>query len=216
MANPFRESQRRHRELTAAYERAELDADQFATELSRLAFEDDQQFWWQIQGDGSWLRFDGESWAPASPPRLPPPPPPASALIPPPRAPKSRQSPARRGPELDSTAPSPSQPERASQRKSRSKLAPASQPEPPSPVGAPDQLAPVSQLELPLPLSPGSPPAANPESSGQPAPDLLPEGEPDDSVWLHSGVPAELLGNAPVAGEFLLHNNFTDQSARRG
>lgn len=85
MANQFVEVERKHRTLSESYHQGRLDAEQFAQALAVLEFQDDQEQWWQIQGNGKWLRYNGEVWEEASPPRPAPPPPPRAALIPPPR-----------------------------------------------------------------------------------------------------------------------------------
>ena len=85
MANPFVEIERKYREVAQSYQQGELDPEQFAEALEALRIQDDQEQWWQIQGNGKWLRFSGSEWEEASPPRPGPPPPPRAALVPPPR-----------------------------------------------------------------------------------------------------------------------------------
>ncbi len=85
MASPFVEVERKYRSLFSSYQNGDFDADAFAQALEALAFQDDQEQWWQIQGDGNWLRYDGERWEAAVPPRPTPPPPPRAVLLPPPR-----------------------------------------------------------------------------------------------------------------------------------
>lgn len=85
MANPFVEIERKYREVAQSYQQGELEPEQFAEALEALRIQDDQEQWWQIQGNGKWLRFSGSEWEEASPPRPGPPPPPRAALVPPPR-----------------------------------------------------------------------------------------------------------------------------------
>lgn len=87
MVNKFAEVEHKYRELLKSYQQGSLEAEQFAQALAALAMQDDQQKWWQIQGNGQWLRYNGEEWKEASPPlpQTQPPPPPRSALMPPPR-----------------------------------------------------------------------------------------------------------------------------------
>lgn len=89
MTSPFSQAERRYRELHQAYEQGQLDSEQFAQELSSLQIQDEKEQWWQIQGNGQWLRFNAQSdaWEPASPPKAAPPPPPRVLLAPPPRQP---------------------------------------------------------------------------------------------------------------------------------
>lgn len=85
MGNKFTEAERTYRTLSQSYDEGTLDAEQFAQALAALEIQDDQEQWWQIQGNGKWLRYNGEVWEEATPPRPGPPPPPRAALIPPPR-----------------------------------------------------------------------------------------------------------------------------------
>lgn len=84
-SDPFADARRHHQSLLQDYQSGRLGESAFAEALEELKFEDDQQRWWQIQGDGNWLCFDQGQWRPAQPPRRSPPPPPRAALIPPPR-----------------------------------------------------------------------------------------------------------------------------------
>jgi hypothetical protein len=81
----FQQVEARYQELLKQYEAGDLAEETFRTALLELQFEDEEQHWWQIAGDGRWLRFDGENWNEAHPPRPLPPPPPAAVLAPPPR-----------------------------------------------------------------------------------------------------------------------------------
>ena len=85
MGNKFAEVEREYRTLSQSYDEGALDAEQFAQALAALEIQDDQEQWWQIQANGKWLRYNGEVWEEATPPRPGPPPPPRAALIPPPR-----------------------------------------------------------------------------------------------------------------------------------
>jgi hypothetical protein len=85
MGNRFVEVEKKHQILARSYDEGELDADQFAQALAELGIQDEQEQWWQIQANGKWLRYNGEEWEEASPPRPLPPPPPREALLPPPR-----------------------------------------------------------------------------------------------------------------------------------
>ncbi len=82
MGSKFAKVERKYRELLHSYHQGSVDEDQFVWALGQLRVEDPQQHWWQIQGNGSWLRFDGREWLEATPP-APPPSPPRAALLPP-------------------------------------------------------------------------------------------------------------------------------------
>ncbi|MBT9583743.1 zinc ribbon domain-containing protein [bacterium] len=102
MGNKFTEVERTYRALSQSYDEGALDAEQFAQALAALEIQDEQEQWWQIQANGKWLRYNGEEWEEATPPRPGPPPPPRAALIPPPR--RARLAPT---PPPESSAPPP-------------------------------------------------------------------------------------------------------------
>lgn len=96
MPNPFAQVEQKYHDLYQAYQQGDLDGERFAQELSSLQIQDDEDRWWQIQGNGGWLRFNQatDSWEEAVPPRPLPPPPPRSALAPPPRPAPAEPDPA--------------------------------------------------------------------------------------------------------------------------
>jgi hypothetical protein len=61
----------RYQQLRARYDAGQLDAQQLASEVSKLQARDQSGTWWTINPwNGSFLRYDGSRWVPGSPPQL--------------------------------------------------------------------------------------------------------------------------------------------------
>jgi len=85
--------QQRYQQLRAMREAGRLSPQQFIAELQNLRWQDGNQFWWTINPDGVFLRFDGQQWVPAQPAQpapMPAYPPPAVSFRPVQASPKAQ------------------------------------------------------------------------------------------------------------------------------
>jgi hypothetical protein len=103
----FREAQAQWQRLSQDRNRGKLSPAQFETAIAQLRVQDSQGIWWQMESRGTWLRWTGNAWLPATPQELVSPPavpiqkPPIAAQPPavpiqqarPPAAPLSRPQP---------------------------------------------------------------------------------------------------------------------------
>jgi hypothetical protein len=71
----FNQFQQRYQQLRAMRETGRLSPQQFIAELQNLRWQDGSQFWWTINPEGVFLRYDGQQWVPAQPPQPAPMPP---------------------------------------------------------------------------------------------------------------------------------------------
>ena len=70
--DPFEDLKKRYKQLRSQYDRGEITPDQFLAEVQQLRTQDSTGAWWAINSqDGSFLRYDGSSWVPAKPPKIP-------------------------------------------------------------------------------------------------------------------------------------------------
>lgn len=81
----FIQFQQRYRQLRAMREAGQLNPQQFMAGLQELRWQDDSQYWWTINPEGVFLRFDGQQWVPAQPSQ-PAPMPPDPVPVAPPRS----------------------------------------------------------------------------------------------------------------------------------
>jgi hypothetical protein len=81
----FNRFQQRYQQLQAMREAGQLSPQQHIAELQNLRWQDDNRFWWTINPQGVFLRYNGQQWLPAQPPQPAPMPPysvPVAALRP--------------------------------------------------------------------------------------------------------------------------------------
>jgi hypothetical protein len=71
----FNQFHQKYQQLRAKQETGQLSPQQFITEVQKLRWQDGSQFWWTINPEGVFLRFDGQQWMPAQPPQPAPMPP---------------------------------------------------------------------------------------------------------------------------------------------
>lgn len=68
----FEEARGKYAQLLAAWQAGRLSPEQFSAQISALRVQDASGAWWQIDGSGQWLRWDGATWKPDAPPAAPP------------------------------------------------------------------------------------------------------------------------------------------------
>jgi hypothetical protein len=65
----FNQFQQRYQQMRAMREAGRLSPQQFMAALQNLRWQDSNRFWWTINPEGVFLRFDGQQWVPTLPPQ---------------------------------------------------------------------------------------------------------------------------------------------------